>query len=233
MGEAGPAAVLDRRGDARRRRPRSTRSCDHEPDRAPGSNSAGGERSGSNITASVRPEQVPAAGRGRGYTAVYSAAIATEPAGTRVRGVARRGRCRRVVEPAEVAEAGREPAEGDDVRAAPCGARPRRRSSARSPSATASRSAPSYRTGISIGRAHWPAVDSAGRTSRAVRAPSPDAALVGTHHQHGRWHAGTTSVDARQCQSSQPCRPVRRLAVELARSARRAAPSAACASLTP
>ncbi len=59
--------------------------------RWPGSMSAGGSRSRFHTAAEVDPMRCHPPGEAVGYTAEYIAAIETEPAGTRVRGVSRRG----------------------------------------------------------------------------------------------------------------------------------------------
>ncbi len=82
-----------------------------------------------------RPHQVPAS--------------ATAPAGTRVRGVSRRGTARCVGQTGQVGEPGREAAEGRGERRSPCAARPPRRGRCPTGSATSSRSAPSYVVGTS------------------------------------------------------------------------------------
>ena len=55
----------------------------------------GGSALTSHNAASVRPSKCHPPGDADGYTAVYEPAIATDPAGTAVRGVARRGRTSR------------------------------------------------------------------------------------------------------------------------------------------
>lgn len=59
--------------------------------RVPGANNAAGTRAWSHSTTSVVPINCQPPGEERGYTPVYGPASATEPAGTVVRGVARRG----------------------------------------------------------------------------------------------------------------------------------------------
>ena len=59
----------------------------------PGAINAGGSRSASQSRASVCPSRCQPPGDALGYTAAYVSAMATAPAGTRVRGVGRRGRC--------------------------------------------------------------------------------------------------------------------------------------------
>ena len=81
--------------------------------RVPGDSSAAGTRAWSHSTASVVPISCQPPGDERGYTPVYGPARATEPAGTVVRGVARRGDVVAGRQPGQIAEAGGEPAEGD------------------------------------------------------------------------------------------------------------------------
>ncbi|CAM5274200.1 hypothetical protein SVIOM342S_02464 [Streptomyces violaceorubidus] len=57
----------------------------------PGDSSAAGTRLWSHSTALVEPINCQPPGDERGYTPVYGPASATEPAGTAVRGVSRRG----------------------------------------------------------------------------------------------------------------------------------------------
>ena len=90
VGPAWPAGVLDGRQqaaieDVEDHRAGTKRTA------APGLSSAGSVRAGSKRTVSVRPIRFQPPGIAWGYTADCSPAIATLPAGTRSRGLARRG----------------------------------------------------------------------------------------------------------------------------------------------
>ena len=84
--------------------------------RVPGASSAGGSVAGSQRTASVRPSRRQPPGEPVGYTPHQVSARATDPAGTRGRGVASRGHGERPPEGRrQVGEARREAAERHDV----------------------------------------------------------------------------------------------------------------------
>src|SRR5699024_6846906 len=90
-GEAGPAEILHQ-GEPGLQHGQPHRTASNRT-RVPACSMAGGSAPGSNITASVRPISRHPPGELRGYTAEYSPATATAPAGTAVRGEASRGTC--------------------------------------------------------------------------------------------------------------------------------------------
>ena len=132
--------------------------------RVPGASSAGGSTDGSNNSMSVCPSRCQPPGEAVGYTAVYGPAIATEPAGTEVRGVTRRGSRSVGSSPDRYAKPGANPQKSATYVPATCRAIT---SSTANPNsaATASRSSPSYTTSMTNGRPD-PSADPPTVTSR-------------------------------------------------------------------